>query len=214
MELLQHLLDIFLHIDKHLTNVISEYGTLSYAILFLVIFIETGLVIMPFLPGDSLLFAAGALVAMGALDLYTLLALLIAAAVLGDTVNYLIGRHIGQRAYNLSWVNRDHLDKAQSFYQTYGGKTILLARFVPIVRTFAPFVAGIGHMPYGYFLSYNLIGGLAWVLICTFGGYFFGNIPIVKQNFEIVILAIVLVSVLPVIIEVWKEKRNQARQQG
>jgi len=208
MELIQHLLDIFLHIDKHLTNIISEYGELTYAILFLVIFVETGFVVMPFLPGDSLLFAAGAFTALDSLNLYMTLGLLSIAAIIGDTVNYWIGRSLGQRAYNLSWVNRRHLDRAQEFYDTYGGKTIVLARFVPIVRTFAPFAAGIGRMPYANFLMYNVLGGIAWVLICVMAGYFFGNIPLVKRNFELVILAIVLISILPILIELWKEKRK------
>lgn len=208
MELVQQLIDIVLHIDKHLANIIGEYGMLTYAILFLVIFIETGFVVMPFLPGDSLLFAAGAFVAMDALNLYAVLGLLSIAAVLGDTVNYWIGRTLGQRAYSLSWINREHLDRAQAFYETYGGKTIVLARFVPVIRTFAPFVAGIGRMPYGYFITYNIAGGLAWVLICSFGGYFFGNIPVVKKNFELVILAIVAISVLPIVFEVWKARKQ------
>lgn len=211
MDWLHYLIDILLHIDKHLANIIGEYGTLTYAILFLVIFVETGFVVMPFLPGDSLLFAAGAFVAMDAFNLPILLGVLAFAAVLGDTVNYWIGRSIGQRAYSLTWVNRQHLDRAQAFYDTYGGKTIVLARFVPIVRTFAPFVAGIGRMSYRYFILYNIVGGIAWVLVCVFAGYFFGNIPIVKQNFELVILGIVLISVLPIVLEVWKA-RKQARQ--
>ncbi|MDX8130063.1 DedA family protein [Methylomonas sp. OY6] len=211
MDWLHYLTDILLHIDKHLANIISDYGTLTYAILFLVIFVETGFVVMPFLPGDSLLFAAGAFVAMDAFNLPILLGVLGAAAVLGDTVNYWIGRSIGQRAYSLSWVNREHLDRAQAFYDTYGGKTIVLARFVPIVRTFAPFVAGIGKMPYSTFILYNIIGGVAWVLICVFAGYFFGNIPLVKKNFELVVLGIVLISVLPIVLEVWKA-RKQAKQ--
>lgn len=211
MDWLHYLIDILLHIDKHLANIIGEYGTLTYAILFLVIFVETGFVVMPFLPGDSLLFAAGAFVAMDAFNLPILLGVLAFAAVLGDTVNYWIGRSIGQRAYSLTWVNREHLDRAQAFYDTYGGKTIVLARFVPIVRTFAPFVAGIGRMSYRYFILYNIVGGIAWVLVCVFAGYFFGNIPIVKQNFELVILGIVLISVLPIVLEVWKA-RKQARQ--
>jgi len=212
MEFGQQLIDIFLHIDKHLASIIGEYGTLTYAILFLVIFIETGFVVMPFLPGDSLLFAAGAFVAMDSLNLYALLGILITAAILGDTVNYLIGRYLGQRAYSLSWVNHQHLNKAQAFYEKYGGKTIVLARFVPIVRTFAPFVAGIGRMPYSYFIAYNLIGGIAWVLVCVFSGYFFGNIPIVKKNFELVILAIIVISFLPIAFEYWKT-RKQANNQ-
>lgn len=211
MDWLHYLIDILLHIDKHLADIISEYGAITYAILFLVIFVETGFVVMPFLPGDSLLFAAGAFAAMDMFNLPILLGLLGLAAVLGDTVNYWIGRVIGKRAYTLSWVNREHLDRAQAFYDTYGGKTIVLARFVPIVRTFAPFVAGIGKMPYGYFIVYNIVGGLAWVLICVFAGYFFGNIPLVKKNFELVVLGIVLISILPIVIEVWKA-RKQAKQ--
>jgi membrane-associated protein len=213
MEFIQQLIDIFLHIDKHLANIIGEYGMLTYAILFLVIFVETGFVVMPFLPGDSLLFAAGAFVAMDALNLYAVLGVLATAAVLGDTVNYWIGRSLGQRAYSLSWINRRHLDSAQAFYENYGGKTIVLARFVPIIRTFAPFVAGIGRMPYAYFITYNVVGGIAWVVICSFAGYFFGNIPLVKKNFELVILAIIVISILPVVFEVWKA-RKQANSQA
>jgi len=212
MELIQQFIDIFLHIDQHLAAIIGEYGTLTYAILFLVIFIETGFVVMPFLPGDSLIFAAGAFVAMDALDIYALTGLLIVAAILGDTVNYWIGRKLGKHAYSASWVNRKHLDKAQAFYDKYGGKTIVFARFVPIVRTFAPFVAGIGRMSYAQFISFNIIGGVAWVLICVFAGYFFGNIPVVKKNFELVILAIILISFLPVFIEVWKSRSQTNKQ--
>lgn len=212
MEFIQQLIDIFLHIDKHLANIIGEYGMLTYAILFLVIFVETGFVVMPFLPGDSLLFAAGAFVAMDSLNLYAVLGVLAVAAVLGDTVNYWIGRTIGQRAYSLSWVNRRHLEQAEAFYENYGGKTIVLARFVPVIRTFAPFVAGIGRMPYSQFIAYNVVGGIAWVLVCCFAGYFFGTIPIVKKNFELVILAIILISVLPVVFEVWKARRQANSQ--
>ncbi|OHX36854.1 hypothetical protein BJL95_22220 [Methylomonas sp. LWB] len=210
MDWLHFLLDVLLHIDKHLADLIGEYGTLTYAILFAVIFIETGFVVMPFLPGDSLLFAAGAFAALESFEMPTLLSLLALAAVLGDTVNYWIGRSIGQKAFTLSWVNHQHLLKAQAFYDTYGGKTIVLARFVPIVRTFAPFVAGIGKMRYRDFLLFNLIGGLAWVLICVFAGYFFGNIPVVKKNFELAILAIIVISILPIVIEVWKARRQPA----
>ena len=212
MEFIQQLLDIFLHLDKHLTVIISDYGMLTYALLFLVIFVETGFVVMPFLPGDSLLFAAGAFAAKGDLDLTSVLGLMMMAAVLGDTVNYWLGRHLGQRAYTLSWVNRQHLDKAQAFYEKYGAKTIVLARFVPIVRTFAPFVAGIGAMSYRIFLTYNLVGGVAWVLICSLAGYFFGNIPVVKQNFEIVVLAIILVSIVPILLEIWKSRKPVQHQ--
>lgn len=208
MEFLSQALDVFLHIDKHLANLIGEYGTLTYAILFLVIFIETGFVVMPFLPGDSLLFAAGAFAAMGSFELTSLMALLSLAAIIGDTVNYWIGRSLGRKAYTLSWVNHQHLDRAQAFYETYGGKTIVLARFVPIVRTFAPFVAGIGRMSYGYFLAYNIVGGIAWVGICILAGYYFGAMDVVKQNFELVVLAIVLISCLPVVFEVFKARRH------
>lgn len=213
MDLLTYLLDIVMHIDKHLANIISEYGTLTYAILFLVIFIETGFVVMPFLPGDSLLFAAGAFVAMDTLNLPLVLGLLSVAAILGDTVNYWIGRSLGRRAYSVSWINHQHLDRAQAFYETYGGKTIVLARFVPIVRTFAPFVAGIGRMSYAYFIAFNIVGGIAWVSICSLAGYFFGNIPMVKQNFELVILGIVLISVLPIAIELIKVRKQKALEQ-
>ncbi len=209
MELLHYLIDIFLHIDQHLASIISEYGALTYALLFLVIFVETGLVVMPFLPGDSLLFVAGAFVALDALDLSALLGLLSLAAVLGDTLNYWLGRSLGRRAYSLSWVNHQHLERAQTFYETYGNKTIVLARFVPIVRTFAPFVAGIGRMAYGNFIAFNVIGGLAWVFVCIFSGYFFGNIPVVKKNFEWVILAIVVISFLPVALEIVKSRKDQ-----
>ncbi|WP_445371275.1 DedA family protein [Methylomonas sp. HW2-6] len=208
MDWLHYLLDVLLHIDKHLAELIGEYGAVTYAILFAVIFVETGFVVMPFLPGDSLLFAAGAFVAVDALNLPMLLGIMSVAAVLGDTVNYWIGRSVGKRAYSLSWVNRQHLERAQTFYETYGAKTIVLARFVPIVRTFAPFVAGIGRMPYGYFFLYNVVGGLAWVLICVFAGYFFGNIPIIKQNFELAILAIVLLSITPIAVELLKARKH------
>lgn len=208
MELVTYLLDVVMHIDKHLANIISEYGTVTYAILFLVIFVETGFVVMPFLPGDSLLFAAGAFVALDMLNLPMVLGLLSLAAILGDTINYWVGRSLGRRAYSMSWVNHEHLDRAQKFYDTYGGKTIVIARFVPIVRTFAPFVAGIGHMSYAYFIAYNILGGILWVSVCSLAGYFFGNMPIVKQNFELVILGIVAVSILPIVIELYKAKKS------
>lgn len=207
MEFLRQALDIFLHIDKHLADLIGEYGALSYGILCAVIFVETGLVIMPFLPGDSLLFAAGAMSSLGSLDLYLLMAVLSLAAILGDTLNYWIGRRLGQRAYQASWVNQHYLDQAQAFYEQHGGKTIVLARFVPIIRTFAPFVAGIGRMSYGYFIAYNIVGGISWVMICTLAGYFFGGLEIVKKNFELVILAIVVISFLPVVFEILKARR-------
>lgn len=208
MEFLQQALDLFLHVDKHLVALVNEYGTLTYAILFLVIFIETGFVVMPFLPGDSLLFATGAIAAVGSFDLYALMGLLALAAVLGDTVNYWIGRSLGRKAYTVDWVNHQHLDRAQAFYENYGGKTIILARFVPIIRTFAPFVAGIGRMSYVHFIAYNIVGGIAWVAICTLAGYYFGAMDIVKKNFELVILAIVVISCLPVVFEVIKARRQ------
>jgi len=214
MDLLQFIFDILIHIDRHLANLISEYGNLTYAILFIVIFVETGLVIMPFLPGDSLLFAAGAFVSVGSLELGWLIGLLSLAAIAGDTLNYAIGRCLGRKAYDIGWIDRKHLDQAQSFYDTYGGKTIVLARFVPVIRTFAPFVAGIGRMSYGYFIVYNIIGGAAWVSICSIAGYWFGNIPVVKQNFELAILAIVLVSILPIILEIIKSRRESASESG
>jgi len=214
MDLLQFIFDILIHIDKHLANLISEYGNLTYAILFIVIFVETGLVVMPFLPGDSLLFAAGAFVSVGSLELGWLIGLLSLAAITGDTLNYAIGRSLGRRAYDIGWIDRKHLDQAQAFYDTYGGKTIVLARFVPVIRTFAPFVAGIGRMSYGYFIVYNIIGGAAWVSICSIAGYWFGNIPLVKQNFELVILGIVLISLLPIILEIIKSRRESASESG
>ncbi|WP_150047999.1 MULTISPECIES: DedA family protein [Methylomonas] len=214
MDLLQFIFDILIHIDRHLANIISEYGNLTYAILFIVIFIETGLVVMPFLPGDSLLFAAGAFVSISSLELGWLIGLLSLAAIAGDTLNYAIGRSLGRKAYDIGWIDRKHLDQAQAFYDTYGGKTIVLARFVPVIRTFAPFVAGIGRMSYGYFIVYNIIGGAAWVSICSIAGYWFGNIPVVKQNFELAILAIVLVSILPIILEIIKSRRESASESG
>ncbi|HXH18268.1 MAG TPA: DedA family protein [Chitinophagales bacterium] len=211
MEYLKDLIDLFLHLDDHLHRIISEYGTTTYVILFVIIFVETGLVIMPLLPGDSLLFAAGTFAALGSLNIYSLIILLFIAAVLGDTVNYYFGKTIGLKV--LHWkiggrqmVRQEYLDKTHRFYEKYGAKTIVIARFVPIVRTFAPFVAGIGEMSYGKFISYNIIGGFVWVTGLTLMGYFFGNIPIVKRNFETVILAIIFISVLPMIVEFLKHR--------
>lgn len=206
MEHLKDFIDFFLRLDDHLQRIISEYGTTTYIILFAIIFVETGLVVMPLLPGDSLLFAAGTFAAVGSLNVYVLIVLLFIAAVLGDTLNYYLGKTIGLKV--LHWkiagrqiVKQEYLDKTHSFYEKYGAKTIVIARFVPIVRTFAPFVAGIGEMSYGKFISYNIIGGAVWVVGLTLLGYFFGNIPIVKKNFETVILAIIFISVLPMIVE-------------
>ena len=208
MEFLKGLLDLFLHLDEYLAQIITDYGMWTYGILFAVIFVETGLVIMPFLPGDSLLFAAGTFAALGSLNIWALIGLLIAAAFLGDTVNYSIGHYLGDRAYNIKWIKREYLDKTHAFFEKHGGKAIFLARFVPIVRTVAPFVAGIGKMSYGYFITYNLVGGVTWVLLFTLAGYLFGNIPFVKENFEYVIIVIILISVLPMVYEWLKAKRE------
>ncbi|MEW6400682.1 MAG: DedA family protein [Chloroflexota bacterium] len=211
MEFVNYLIDLFLHLDEHLANIISQYGTWTYGILFAVIFMETGFVVTPFLPGDSLLFAAGTFAALGSLNIWLLTFLLMVAAVLGDTVNYSIGHYLGDRAYNIKWIKREYLDKTHAFFEKHGGKTIFLARFVPIVRTFAPFVAGIGKMSYGYFISYNFFGGIVWVALFTLAGYFFGNLDFVKKNFEFVIVAIILISVLPMVYE-WLKARRESRR--
>jgi len=208
MGFMQILLDLFLHLDEHLSAVIAQYGAWTYAILFLVIFVETGFVVTPFLPGDSLLFAAGTFAALGSLNLWVLLILLCIAAVGGDTANYWIGHYLGERAYNIRWIRREYLERTHAFFEKHGGKTIFLARFVPIVRTFAPFVAGIGRMSYGYFISYNVFGGIVWVCLFTFAGYVFGNIPFVQENFSLVVIAIALVSVLPMAFEAVKARRE------
>jgi len=203
------ILDFFLHLDVHLNNVIVEYGGWTYGILFLVIYAETGFVVTPFLPGDSLLFAAGAFAAAGAFNIWYLCPLLIAAALLGNTTNYWIGRKVGQRVFEEPrprWVKKKYFDKTHRFYEKYGGKTIIIARFVPIVRTFAPFVAGVGRMTYLKFESYDLVGGTIWVLVCCLSGYFFGNLPFVKNNFSVVILAIIAISVAPAAIEILRHK--------
>jgi len=211
MNLMLYIIDIILHMDKYLAQIIHDYGTWTYLFLFFVIFMETGFVITPFLPGDSLLFAAGtfaspALALEGSkppLNIWLVWLLLCLAAVLGDTVNYWIGHAIGPRAFSgeIRFLKKEYLDRTHAFYEKHGGKTIIIARFIPIIRTFAPFVAGVGEMTYGKFISFNVIGGIAWVTIFTFGGYFFGNLSFVKDNFSFVILAIIFISVLPVIIE-------------
>mgnify|MGYP001594527623 FL=1 len=195
------MLDFIIHIDIHLGQLITTYGVLTYAILFAIIFIETGIVFVPFLPGDSLLFAAGALSALGSLNPWLVFVLLSVAAVLGDTTNYWIGHVFGQKiiANPKIPLNQDHIDKTNQFFEKHGGKTIFLARFVPIIRTFAPFVAGIGKMDYKKFISYNLFGGVVWVGLFTFAGYFFGNVPFVKHNFSLVIIAIIFLSILPML---------------
>jgi membrane-associated protein len=204
MELIYTFIDIFMHLDKHLGAVIQNYGVWTYLILFLIIFCETGLVVTPILPGDSLLFAAGAFAATGAFHVAWLFLLLSVAAVLGDTVNYWVGKYLGDRIEhkeNLKFINREYLDKTHRFYERHGGKTIIIARFMPIIRTFAPFVAGVGKMNYFRFISYNIVGGILWIASFVFGGYYFGNIPMVKKNFTLVILAIIFLSILPGIIE-------------
>jgi len=203
MQVIKFLIDFILHLDVHLGQIISNYGTLTYALLFIIIFVETGLVVTPFLPGDSILFAVGAFAALGSLNLFVLLTLLTLAAIFGDTVNYWIGHFFGEKlvANPKVPIRKEHIEQTQKFFDKYGGKTIVLARFVPIVRTFAPFVAGIGKMDYGKFISFNVIGGIFWVVLVTLAGYFFGNIPIVKDNFSMVIIAIILISIAPMIIQ-------------
>jgi membrane-associated protein len=215
MEFITWFVDFFLHLDRHLAEVIQRYGASTYALLFLIVFLETGLVVTPLLPGDSLLFAAGSFAGIGALRLWPLFFLLCAAAILGDTVNYAIGARLGPRVFHYSksrFFNPDHLRKTHEFYEKYGGKTIVIARFVPIIRTFAPFVAGIGQMSYARFLGYNVTGGILWVSVCVFTGYFFGNLPFVKQNFSLVIIAIVVISILPAAIEYVKHRAEAKRR--
>lgn len=206
MDWLTGAINIFLHIDKHLAEIIQHYQAWTYAILFVVIFCETGLVVTPFLPGDSLLFAGGALAALegSPLNVYLLAGLLMLAAILGDTANYWIGKYIGPHAFSgkIRFLNKKHLARTHAFYEKHGASAIILARFVPIVRTFAPFVAGVGFMSYRKFIAYNIIGGCLWVALFVFSGYFFGNIPVVKQHFSLVILAIMVLSVLPIVYEI------------
>ena len=208
INLVMHVVHFILKIDVHLVAITTEYGAWSYAILFLIVFAETGFVVTPFLPGDSLLFAAGALAALGSLDLTLLMFLLFVAAVVGDAVNYHIGKAMGPKVLSgkYGFLKKEYLDKTQAFYDKYGVKTIIIARFVPIVRTFAPFMAGVGNMNYGRFVTYNIVGALMWVSICCLAGYFFGNIPVVKKNFGLVVLGIIFVSVLPVAIEILRAK--------
>ncbi|MBP1768476.1 MAG: putative rane-associated protein [Candidatus Aminicenantes bacterium] len=215
MEFFSQLLDFVLHLDKHLSALIQSYGLWTYLILFTIIFLETGLVVTPFLPGDSLLFAAGTFASAKALKVHWLFILLGAAAILGDTANYWIGHFIGPRVFHQDksrFFKREYLDRTHRFYEKYGAETIIIARFVPIIRTFAPFVAGIGRMNYWRFISYNVIGGIGWVALFVFGGYFFGNIPFVRRNFSLVIIAIIIISVLPALFEVVRQRRASRRQ--
>jgi len=211
MDLLRSVIDLFLHLDQHLSRVIADYGVWTHLILFLIIFAETGLVVTPFLPGDSLLFAAGTFAALGDLDLWLLVVLLIGAAILGDTVNYWVGAWIGPRAFsgNVKFLRKDYLDRTHAFYEKYGGMTIILARFVPIIRTFAPFVAGVGAMSYPRFITYNIVGAVLWVGLFVPAGYFFGNIPAVRKNFTLVILAIIALSVVPFALEAIRARRSR-----
>jgi membrane-associated protein len=214
MNLLLLIIDFIIHMDKYLGQIIHNYGLWTYLILFLVIFMETGFVITPFLPGDSLLFAAGTFAGMGYLNIGILFVTLSAAAIIGDTVNYWIGHMIGPRAFsgNVRFLKKEYLDRTHAFYEKHGGKTIIIARFIPIIRTFAPFVAGVGAMSYGKFISYNVIGGVAWVALFTLGGYFFGNLPFVQDNFSLVILAIIIISVMPAIIEFIRERSRSSQE--
>lgn len=211
MELLTGFLDLLLHLDRHLLWVLQHYGLWIYALLFLIVFVETGLVVAPFLPGDSLLFVAGALAAAGGLDVFAVGGLLIVAAILGDSLNYTIGKYLGPKVFQRPdgrFFKREHLDRTHAFYDRHGGKTVVIARFVPIVRTFAPFVAGIGRMPYPRFLAYNVGGAVLWVVSLVGAGYFFGNVPFIKNNLTAVILGIIVLSLVPVFVETWRHRRQ------
>jgi len=210
-----YLIDMFLHLDKHLGAVINNYGFETYLILFAIIFLETGLVVTPFLPGDSLIFAAATFAAMGMLNIYALVGILMVAAILGDTVNYEIGRVFGNKLIKIGGgriIKQEHLDKTNKFYEKYGGKTIIFARFIPIVRTLAPFVAGIGKMKYKNFITFNAMGGVLWVLGVSAFGYFFGTIPVVRDNFSVVVIAIILISIMPAFIEILKSKLKKTNE--
>lgn len=205
--MIKEFIDIVLHIDKYLNIIISQYGFLTYFFLFFIIFLETGLVFTPFLPGDSLLFAAGTFASIGSLNIVLLIVILSLAAVIGDTVNYWIGNYLGEKLFSRNLINKKYYDKTKDFYRKYGAKTIVLARFVPIIRTFAPFIAGVGKMDYLKFLSFNIIGGISWVSLFILLGYFFGKIQFVKDNFSVVIIFIIIISFVPVIIEAIKHRK-------
>lgn len=213
MEIILALVDFIIHIDKHLVEITTQYGTATYAILFAIIFAETGLVFTPFLPGDSLLFAAGSIAALGSLDVHTLAGLLIAAAIIGDNTNYWIGRYIGPKLCEKypRFIKKQYLDKTHAFFEKHGGKTIIIARFMPIIRTFTPFVAGIGKMDYRRFVAYDITGGIVWISSFTYLGFFFGNIPVVKNNFVIVVFTIVFLSILPGIIGYFKHRKENKK---
>ena len=216
MEYIQFLIDFIIHIDVHLAELVAQYGVWIYAILFIIIFCETGLVITPFLPGDSLLFVAGALCALPSnhVNVHLLVLLLVTAAILGDASNYVIGRLFGKKLFSnpkSKIFKQSYLEKTHTFYQKYGGKTIILARFVPIIRTFAPFVAGMGHMNYKHFASYNVIGGMIWVPVFTYAGYLFGELPFVQENLKLLIVAIIIISILPAIVEILRAKLKKVK---
>lgn len=211
MEFVHWFIDFFLHLDRHLAEIIAQYGVHTYTLLFVIVFCETGLVVTPILPGDSLLFAAGAFAALGSLDVWVLFGLLTVAAILGDTVNYSIGRYVGPKVFHYPksrFFNPEHLQKTHAFYEKYGGKTIIIARFIPIIRTFAPFVAGIGEMSYARFALYNVSGAIAWVWSFLLLGHQFGELPFVKKNFTYVIFAIIIVSVIPAVVEFIRARRS------
>lgn len=214
MEFLEKLIDFILHIDVHLFDLCTQYGVWVYAILFVIVFCETGLVVTPFLPGDSLLFAVGSLAAIGALNVVTATVLLILAAIAGDTVNYWIGDYVGPKVFHEEhsrFLNKEYLLRTHRFYEKHGGKTIIIARFLPIIRTFAPFVAGVGSMTYRRFLMFNIVGGIAWVLLFVLAGYFFGNIPYIKNNFSFVIIALVLIPGIPAVVEVIRQQLRKRK---
>lgn len=220
MEYIQFLIDFVLHIDEHLIDIVGEYRNWTYLILFLIIFVETGVVVMPFLPGDSLLFAAGMLAAQpNELNVGVLIALLLVAAIAGDSMNYAIGKHFGLRItkfklFGKQLVKDEHVEKTHTFYEKYGSKTIVIARFVPIVRTLAPFVGGIGRMHYGTFITYNVVGAVLWVVGITLAGYFLGNIPLIRDNFSTVVLLIIFLSILPIVFEIVKERLNRNKEKN
>jgi Uncharacterized membrane-associated protein len=214
MEFVHQFIDIVLHLDKHLSAIIGQYGGWTYLILFLIIFCETGLVVTPFLPGDSLLFAAGTIAALGALQVVPLMGLLMAAAIAGDNLNYWIGHYVGPRVFSkekVRFLNKEHLNRTHQFYEKHGVKTIIIARFMPIIRTFAPFVAGVGQMTYSRFLPFDVLGGVLWISLFILGGFYFGNIPVIKRNFSIVIFAIIFLSILPGIIELIRARMEKSR---
>lgn len=210
MDIILQIVDFILHVDVYLNDIIARYGAWTLALLFIIIFLETGLVVTPFLPGDSLIFAAATFAARGSLNPWVMFVLLAIAAVTGDTVNYWIGHRVGARAYTgeVKWIKKEYMERTHVFFEKHGGKTIFLARFVPIIRTFAPFVAGVSQMTYGFFIRWNIIGGITWVALFTLLGYFFGNIPFVEQNFELVIVAIIVISVIPAVVEGLKARKE------